>query len=85
MGAVRMKLQTMEKTSQYYTCIPHDSSPSINALWNEKLFFFYQLFGISFWRHPFNAEDAFVNKWCNAKFLKKKLIYFVDGLTVKVS
>ncbi len=31
---------------------------------------FYQLFGLSFWRHPFTAEDPLVNKWCNAKFLQ---------------
>ncbi len=31
---------------------------------------FYQLFGLSFWRHPFTAEDPLVsNKSCNAKFL----------------
>ncbi len=28
----------------------------------------YQLFELSFWRHPFTAEDPLVNKWCNAKF-----------------
>ncbi len=26
---------------------------------------FYQLFELSFWRHPFNAEDPLVSKWCN--------------------
>ncbi len=26
---------------------------------------FYQLFGLSFWRHPFTAEDPLVNKWSN--------------------
>ncbi len=31
---------------------------------------FYQLFGLSFWRHPFSAEDPLVSKWYNAKFLK---------------
>ncbi len=31
---------------------------------------FYQLFGLSFWRHPFTAEDQLVSKWSNAKFLK---------------
>ncbi len=31
---------------------------------------FYQLFGPSFWRHPFTAEDQLVNKRCNAKFLQ---------------
>ncbi len=30
---------------------------------------FYQLFGLSFWRHPFTAEDLWVSKWCNATFL----------------
>ncbi len=40
---------------------------------------FYQLFGISFWRHPFTAEDPLVSKWCNATFLPKQLIYILDG------
>ncbi len=31
---------------------------------------FFQLFGLSFWRHPFTAEDPLVSKWCNAKFLQ---------------
>ncbi len=31
---------------------------------------FYQLFGLSFWRHPFTAEVPLVSKWCNAKFPK---------------
>ncbi len=31
---------------------------------------FYQLFELSFWRHPFTAEDLLVSKWCNAKFLQ---------------
>ncbi len=30
---------------------------------------FYQLFGLSFWRHPFTAEDLLISQWCNAKFL----------------
>ncbi len=29
-----------------------------------------QLFGRSFWRHPFTAEDLWVSKWCNAIFLQ---------------
>ncbi len=36
----------------------------------ELLWCFYQLFGLSFWRHPFTAEDPLVSKWCNAKFLQ---------------
>ncbi len=39
----------------------------------------YQLFGISFWRHPFTAEDPLVSKWCTATFLPKQLIYILDG------
>ncbi len=43
------------------------------------LWCFYQLFGLSFWRHPFTAEDPLVRKWCNATFLqiwwRNKLIY----------
>ncbi len=27
-------------------------------------------FKLSFWRHPFTAEDPLGSKWCNAKFLK---------------
>ncbi len=31
---------------------------------------FYQLFGLSFWRHPFTTEDPLVSKWCNVNFLQ---------------
>ncbi len=34
------------------------------------LWCFYQLFWLSFWWHPFTAEDPLVNKWWNAKFLQ---------------
>ncbi len=48
---------------------------------------FYQLFGLSFWRHPFTTEDPLVSKWCNATFLqiwwRNKLIYILDDLRVK--
>ncbi len=33
------------------------------------LWCFNQLFGLSFWRHPFTAEHPLVSKWCNAEFL----------------
>ncbi len=36
----------------------------------DYLWFFYQLFALSFWWHPFTAEDPLVSKWCNATFLK---------------
>ncbi len=34
------------------------------------LWCFYQLFGLSFWRHPFSAEHPLMSKWCNATFLQ---------------
>ncbi len=34
------------------------------------LWCFYQLFGLSFWRHPLTVEDPLVSKWCDAKFLQ---------------
>ncbi len=37
----------------------------VDYLW--IIVMFYQL---SFWRHPFTAEDPLVNKWCNATFLQ---------------
>ncbi len=43
---------------------------------------FYQL---SFWRHPFTAEDSMVSKWYNTKFLhicrRNKLIYILNPWT----
>ncbi len=34
------------------------------------LWCFYQLFGLSFWRHPFTAEHPLMSKWWNATFLQ---------------
>ncbi len=34
------------------------------------LWCFYQLFGLSFWRHPFTTEDPLVSKWRNTTFLR---------------
>ncbi len=30
---------------------------------------FYQFFGLSFWRHPFTTKDLLMSKWFNATFL----------------
>ncbi len=30
----------------------------------------YQLFGLSFWRHPFTAEHPLLSKWCTVTFLQ---------------
>ncbi len=50
------------------------------------LWCFYQLFGLSFWRHPFTEEHPLLRQWCNATFLqiwwRNKLIYILDGLRV---
>ncbi len=50
------------------------------------LWCFYQLFGLSFWRHPFTAEHPLVRYWCSDTFLqiwwKKKLVYIFDALRV---
>ncbi len=48
-----------------------------------SLWCFYQLFGLSFWRHPFSAEHTLVSKWWNATFLqiflwRSKLICILD-------
>ncbi len=64
MGAVRMRVQTVDK----------NASQIINW-WTEVYYYgllwcFYQLFGLSFWWHPFTSEKPLVNKWCNAKFLQ---------------
>ncbi len=47
---------------------------------------FYQLFGLSFWRHPFTAEDPLLSKWCNATFLqifwwRNRLIFILYRLS----
>ncbi len=39
----------------------------VDYLWIIVIFFD-QLFELSFWRHPFTAEDPLVSKWCNAEF-----------------
>ncbi len=38
---------------------------------------FYQLFGLSFWRHPFTAEDPLVRKWCNDELLQIMLSHYI--------
>ncbi len=44
---------------------------------------FNQLFGLSFWRHPFTAEHTLVSKWCNNTFLEIWWrIYILDGMSV---
>ncbi len=53
------------------------ASQDIN--WWTGLLWFFQLFGLSFWRHPFTAEHPLMSKWCNATFVqiwwRNKVIY----------
>ncbi len=66
------------------------SSPDVNwwtgVVWITcgLLWCFYQLFGLSFWRHPFTAEHPLLRHRCNATFLqiwwRNKLILILDGL-----
>ncbi len=68
------------------------SSPDVNwwtgVVWItcELLWCFYHLFGLSFWRHPFTAEDSLLRQWWIETFLqiwwKNKLIYILVGLRV---
>ncbi len=48
------------------------------------LWCFYQLFGLSFWRHPFTTKDPLARKRWNDTFLqvwwRNKLNYILDGL-----
>ncbi len=45
------------------------------------LWCFYQLFGLSFWRHPFTAEDPLVSNISpNLFWWRNKLIYNLDAL-----
>ncbi len=56
--------------------------------WCGLLWCFYQLFGLSFWRHPFTAEHPLMSEWCSDTFLqiwwRNKLIYILDGLKVSI-
>ncbi len=38
--------------------------------WCVLLWCFYQLFGLSFWRHPFTAEHPLRRHWCRDTFLQ---------------
>ncbi len=51
----------------------------INRLeWCGLLWCFYQLFWLSFWRHPFTAEDPLVSKCCNATFIQMCFYFWVN-------
>ncbi len=63
------------KMPYWWICFSQTCRFSLHKMFNGLgscglLWCFYQLFGLSFWRHPFTAEDQFMSKWCNAKFLQ---------------
>ncbi len=100
MGAVRMRVQTVDKNITiihttpaithgfwlwtpilsrsnglkfvlvFFTKTLLFSSQADGLEWCVLLWCFYQLFGLSFWRHPSNAEHPFLSKWWNATFLQ---------------
>ncbi len=77
------------KTSQCWICLSFCLLQMLTdgLEWCGLLWCFYQLFGLSFWRHPFTAEHPLVRHWCSATFLqiwwRNKLIYILDGLRVR--
>ncbi len=77
----------------FFTSTQLLSSPDVNwwtgVVWITcgLLWCFYQLFGLSFWRHPFTAEHPLLRQWCSDTFLqiwwRNKLIYILNGLRVR--
>ncbi len=63
----------------FLTIMPLFYSQDVN-LW--IIVMFYQLFELSFWRHPFTTEDPLVSKWYNVEFLQicsdEELIYILN-------
>ncbi len=66
-----LKLKTLWWISFLQTCSVSLHKMLIDGLeWCGLRWCFYQLFGLSFWRHPFTAEDPLVNKWWNATLIQ---------------
>ncbi len=86
----RSKVKNVSMMDLFLTNMQLFSSQDVNwwtgVVWITcgLLWCFYQLFGLSFWRHPFTAEHPLVSKWWNATFLqtwwRNKLIYIFVGL-----
>ncbi len=62
------------------------SSPDVNwwtgVVWITcgLLWCFYQLFGLSFWRHPFTAEHPLLRQWCSDTFLQSDEESHLSGM-----
>ncbi len=50
---------------------------------NGLLWCFYQLLGLSYWRHPFTAVDPLVSKWCNILNFTIQLC-FLEAKSMKI-
>ncbi len=82
----RLKTDRLVSYEQLYTSQLVNWCTGVVCITCELLWCFNQLFGLSFWRHPFTAEDTLLGKWWNATFLqnwwRNKLIYILDGLII---
>ncbi len=72
------------KTSWWICFLQTDKMLTDGLKWCGLLWCFYQLFGLSFWRHPFTTKDPLARKRWNDTFLqvwwRNKLNYILDGL-----
>ncbi len=63
--------RNMHRSSTLYSPNCYKQNSGWILIWEDYLWiivmFFYQLFGLSSWRHPFTAE---VCKWCNTELLQ---------------
>ncbi len=65
-----MLLLIIDSWSQKQKCFSFQKMLTTGVVWITcgLLWCFYQMFGLSLWRHPFTTEYPLVSKWCNAKF-----------------
>ncbi len=72
------------KTTWWICFLQTDKMLTDGLKWCGLLWCFYQLFGLSFWRHPFTTKDPLARKRWNDTFLqvwwRNKLNYMLDGL-----
>ncbi len=79
------------KMSNFFQLYSQDINWCTGVVWITcvLLWCFYQLFGLSFWRHPFTAEHPLLSKWCkryispNLFWWRNKFIYILDGLCIR--
>ncbi len=68
----------------FYTSMQLFTSQDVDwqtgVVWIRLLQCLYQLFELSFWRHPFTAEDPLVSKWCNLQICSNETNSFLGEL-----